>query len=70
TGAVEPGAHPTRQSGLRPAHHQHGTQQRSADTVGRPSRKIEANALRLETIGDPADVVIASTKSGVHNCVK
>ncbi|MEU3190530.1 hypothetical protein ABZ686_07755, partial [Streptomyces sp. NPDC006992] len=31
----------TREPGLRPAHHQHRTQERSADSVGRPSRKFE-----------------------------
>ncbi|MFG2794901.1 HNH endonuclease [Streptomyces sp. NPDC048419] len=39
---MEPGAHPTRQSGYPPAHQQSRNAKRSADSVGRPSRKIEA----------------------------
>lgn len=40
--AVEPGAHPTRQPGYRPAHHQLHNAKESTDSVGGSSRKIEA----------------------------
>ena len=42
-GAVEPGAHPTRHSGRQHARHQPQKAKRSTDSVGGPSRKIEAN---------------------------
>ncbi|MFF4652614.1 hypothetical protein [Streptomyces sp. NPDC001380] len=42
TRAVEPGAHPTRQSGHQPAHHRPGKPKRPAEKPGGPSRKIEA----------------------------
>lgn len=41
-GTAEPGAHPTRQSGYQPAHRLAQNTERSADSVGGPSRKIEA----------------------------
>ncbi len=41
-GTAEPGAHPTRQSGHQPAHRLAQNTERSADSVGGPSRKIEA----------------------------
>ncbi|GLV78122.1 hypothetical protein Shyhy02_61220 [Streptomyces hygroscopicus subsp. hygroscopicus] len=40
--AVEPGAHPTRHSGHQPARDQSRNTKRAADSVGSPSRKIEA----------------------------
>ncbi|RPE39442.1 DDE family transposase [Streptomyces sp. Ag109_O5-1] len=42
--AVEPGAHPTRQPGHRPAHHQLRQAKGPTDSVDGPSRKIEAKA--------------------------
>ncbi|WP_345571160.1 hypothetical protein, partial [Streptomyces plumbiresistens] len=44
--AVESGAHPTRQPGRRPAHHQLRKAKGSTDSVGGPSRKIEAKDYR------------------------
>ncbi|WP_230196743.1 transposase [Streptomyces coriariae] len=50
SGAVELRAHPTRQSGHRPARQQPPNAKRSADYVGRPSRKIEASLLLSLTL--------------------
>jgi hypothetical protein len=44
TGAVEPGAHPTRQPGQPPAHHQARTSKRPASRTDGPSRNIEVRA--------------------------
>ena len=47
-GAVEPGAHPTRHSGRQHARHQPQKAKRSTDSVGGPSRKIEASAFAIQ----------------------
>jgi hypothetical protein len=54
--AVEPGAHPTRYSGPRPACDPSQKAKRSADSVGGPSRKIEAK--KLGSMRDPLGFVI------------
>ncbi|MFR0352190.1 hypothetical protein [Streptomyces sediminimaris] len=42
---MEPGAHPTRQSGHQPDHHQLEQPKRPAEETDGPSRKIEANVM-------------------------
>lgn len=54
TGAVEPGVHPRRHPGFRPAHHEPQKAKRSTDYVGGPSRKIEASVVGQNALAGPA----------------
>jgi len=57
--AVEPGAHPTRQRGRWPAHHQLRKAKGSTDSVGGPSRKIEVRAWVIySTVSRPSTATL------------